>query len=45
MRAWIKSHKRLIMLKVGVGAMLVVAHFYPQSVPALLVNLLWLFLF
>lgn len=45
MLAWIVVHKRLITLKVVVGAMLVVAHFYPQSMPALLVNLLWLMLF
>ena len=45
MRAWLIEHRRLIALKVMVGAMLVVAHFWPQSVPALLVNLLWLFLF
>jgi hypothetical protein len=42
---WINRHKRLIALKLVVGVMLVVAHFYPGSLPALMVNLLWLTLF
>lgn len=45
MKAWIKSHKRLIALKVVIASMLIVTHFYPQSMPGLLVNLAWLFLF
>ena len=45
MRAWITTHKRILLLKVAVGASLIGAHFYPEHMPSLLVNLVWLLLF
>lgn len=42
---WIKAHRRLIVLKCVVAILLTVAHFYPQTIPHLFVNLVWLFVF
>lgn len=45
MRDWIIEHKRILLLKVAVAFALVVAHYYPEHMPGLLVNLVWLLLF
>lgn len=45
LRDWIERNKRLIALKVAVGAALIVTHYFPEHMPSLLVNLIWLFLF
>lgn len=45
MWAWIKAHRKLIVLKCVVALMMVIAHFYPETIPHLFVNLVWLFVF
>ncbi len=45
MREWLIKHKRIVLLKVAVGGALTATHFYPEHMPSLLVNLLWLLLF
>lgn len=45
MRQWLKEHRRIILLKIAVGCALTVAHYYPEHMPGLLVNLVWLVLF
>ena len=45
MKEWIGRNKRLIALKFAVGCALAGAHFFPEHMPSLLVNLIWLTLF
>jgi hypothetical protein len=42
MRAWLCSHKYVLAIKATVGTALVGASYFPEHVPALLVNLIWL---
>lgn len=42
---WLVAHRRVVLLKLVIAAMLVAAHFDPQSKLGLLVNLLWLMVF
>jgi hypothetical protein len=43
--AWVKAHRRLLILKATVAAILVIAHHYPDSRAALAANLIWLLVF
>lgn len=43
--AWLQAHRRILMLKVAVGAALVFAHYFPETQASLYVNLIWLLLF
>lgn len=45
MKEWWLRNKRLIALKVAVGCALAATHYFPEQMPSLLVNLIWLFLF
>jgi len=41
---WVKAHRRIVVLKAVIGAMLVITHYYPGE-HTLWVNLLWLIAF
>lgn len=44
-KVWIYQHRRLVILKCVIAVLLVVAHFFPQTIPHLAVSLVWLFVF
>lgn len=43
--AYVRRHRRVLLLKGIVAVMLVTAHYFPGHPVGLAVNLLWLFLF
>lgn len=44
MSKWVKSHKRMVILKCAIGAGLVVNHYYPSDA-SIFINLIWLIVF
>lgn len=44
MKDWMRRNKRILLLKVAIGAALVINHYYPSDA-SWVVNLIWLFAF
>lgn len=43
-RAWVHSHRRILVLKGAVGAALTINHYFPSDA-GVFINLIWLFVF
>lgn len=42
---WMHAHRRILLLKGAVAAILIIAHYFPDSRAGLIANLIWLVVF